>query len=90
MTKLFLIAPLLAFSCAAAPATAQPVCGQTVQMYVALMEDYGEHRQSLGLSSDGAALIEAWGNATAAAGVSCVILSGQNFAVTPVIDGDPA
>lgn len=94
MTKYIIVAMLA--SCT--PVMAQPICGASVDVWEGL-RGYGEERQSLGLTDDGAALAETWGNEdsgtwtiimTSPQGVSCIIAHGGGFSVERVVEGDPA
>ena len=94
MTKYIIVAMLS--SCT--PALAQPACGQSVNVWESLRA-YGEERQSLGLTHDGASIVETWGNTDSGTwtvivaspqGVSCVVAHGDGFAVARVMEGDPA
>jgi hypothetical protein len=82
----------------ATPATAQGVCMPRDVAQRGLAGEFGELRQSGGITHNGKAVFEMYGNAetgtwtmlvTTPDGVSCFVASGSGY-VGAIIPGDPA
>ena len=74
-------------ACFAVPASAQEVCGNTAEVYKALLNEFGEYRRAAWYLGDMSGWIEMWGSddgtwtivVSLPTGQTCLIASGMGF-----------
>lgn len=76
-------------ACFAVPAAAQEQCGNTADVYAALLHQFGEYRRAAGYLGDMSGWVEVWGNpegegtwtivVSLPTGETCLIASGIGF-----------
>lgn len=74
-------------ACFAVPASAQEVCGNTAEVYKALLNEFGEYRRAAGYLGDMSGWVEFWGSDEGSwtillsmpNGQTCLISSGIGF-----------